>query len=77
MLLVLSADRDGGTAALQAERVGGDKEAQVVEGVDVGLVEGKEALDEQEVGGGEVVLGRLARMSGKVVHWDFDAVTGG
>ena len=71
-------DAVAGEAALQAERVGsGDEEAQVVERVDVGPVEGKEALDEQEIGGGEALLGRLARVGGKVVHGNFDAVAGG
>ena len=61
----------------QSASAAATEEAQVVEGVDVGPVEGKEALDEQEVGGGEVALGRLARVGGKVVHWDFNAVAGG
>ena len=49
----------------------------MVAGVDVGPVESKEALDDQEVGRGEAVLGRLARVGGKVVHGNFDAVAGG
>ncbi len=66
-------------AALEADFVGGvDVDAEVVERVELGVVEGEDAFDENEFGGGDGLEGfGDAGVGGKVVDGALDGMAGG